>query len=500
MNSGEKLVGNSFFLFTDWFSLTVLSLLYWFVIGKTLPPENYGIIATSTNLILMISGLSLIGMQLTVPKLVSEYAQKKQYDKLKSLVSFSMKIVILIVSAISLSMILFSGFFTNLFNLPLDALIIVSVSLFVWSLWSLSTSILLGLQNMKYIFQTNLVGNILRILLAVAMISAGFAYVGPLAATLIGLFLIILLRWKFFSLYSPAKINKKQVIMKYAIPAFVAGIAVILFSNAPNIILNTIQGPAVTGLFAIAITVSSPLATIPSTFSSASFPIVSALSTERNPNKKQMRLINFATRYSFFMTIPAFTILIVFAEKILLMFSRVEYLPAVQLIPIIALSTIVWGVGQIFNSSIYAIRKPNVSRNIVVLSTITFFVMAFPLTYILSSFGTAVSYLASTLVFAILSYAYLRKSIKLKFDSMVFMKIISSSILFGAIIYSVKFFDNIIIKFLLLSLGIASYFGILLVMKYYSKDDARVFEIISMKSPVFKKQIMQISKFISDNS
>lgn len=501
MNSGEKLVGNSFFLFTDWAAVTVLSLLYWLIIGKTLPPESYGIISASVNFMIMVSGFTLIGMQLAVPKLVAEYSEIKQHEKMKSLIAFSLRVVITISVAASAVIVLLSGFLQNMLNLPAEALLIISVGIVASSLWSLSTSIIIGLQNMKYIFRTNLIGNILKIALAFLLIIFGFNYVGPLISVVASFILIVALRRKFLHLRSgKVGVDKKGIVMNYAMPAFIAGVVMMFFGSTPTIILNAIKGAAVTGLLAIAMTVSSPLAMIPSTLTQALFPITSALSTQASQKKKQMTLINLVTRYALFLTIPAFIILVVFSEKILLLFSRPEYLPAASLMPLVALSTVLLGMGGIFNSNIYAMRKPKVSRNIVIFSTALFLLFVFPLTYMFSSIGTAASYFAATLSYAALSYLYLRKSIGLRVFSVSVAKLLALNILFGLVLYSTRFPDNILIKFLVGILGILMYLGLPLLMKYYSAEDVRVITIIAQKSPVLKRQLNWLAKFISNYS
>lgn len=501
MVSGEKLIGNSLFLFTDWVAITFLSLFYWFIIGKTLPPESYGIISASVNLMIIISGFTLVGMQLAVPKLISEYVEERKNEKSKNLIAFSLRLIITLGAITSVSIALLSGYLTKLLNLPFEALMIISFSIIVWSLWSFSTSILLGLQNMKYIFKTNLIGNVIKVALTFLLIILGFNYLGPLISVVTGLIFIVLLRHKILYIRQGSNnINKRNVIVNYALPAFITGITMLFFGSTPSIILNAIKGAAITGLFAISITISSPLSMVPSTLTQALFPIISALSTEANPKKRQMNLIKIVTRYAFFMTIPAFVILILFSQNILILFARQEYLPATSLLPIIAFATIILGIGGIFNSNIYAMRKPKVSRNIVIITATLFLLLALPLTYIFSATGMATAYLLSILLFTLLSYLYLRKNIRLRFSGAMFMKLVTANIVLGLILYSTKLFNNLLIKILLFAFGILSYFVALLLVKYYSKEDARVLNMVAEKTPVLKKQFYALSKFISKHS
>ncbi|MEM5832392.1 MAG: hypothetical protein QXT38_03740 [Candidatus Aenigmatarchaeota archaeon] len=66
MGLSEKLISNSIYLFVDWLIATSMSFLYWLIAGKTLLPEEYGIVSTTTNLAIVLSNASLLGLNTAV--------------------------------------------------------------------------------------------------------------------------------------------------------------------------------------------------------------------------------------------------------------------------------------------------------------------------------------------------------------------------------------------------------------------------------------------------
>ncbi|MEM5855702.1 MAG: oligosaccharide flippase family protein, partial [Candidatus Aenigmatarchaeota archaeon] len=90
MKEEKKLFSNAFYLFLDLFSINLFSLFYVLTMWKFLPPEDYGIVATATNFSLLVSNICFLGFGTANAKLISEYHQKKQFDKISALLKFSL--------------------------------------------------------------------------------------------------------------------------------------------------------------------------------------------------------------------------------------------------------------------------------------------------------------------------------------------------------------------------------------------------------------------------
>jgi O-antigen/teichoic acid export membrane protein len=497
LSLGSKLVGNSAFLFLDWLAITVLSLVFWMIIGKTLPRESYGIVATALNIIVILSGITLMGMQTTIVKMISEFNQRDQRGKVSRLLRFTIKAVLVVSSIFSAAIILLSPVLSPVLNLPIEVMITIAVGLFVFSLWTLTTSVMYGFQNMKEIMRTDFVGNVVKVVLTFFLIMLGMSYFGPLAGLIVGVAAVVLMRLGTLNLarkkiVGTSSLNLRAV-FTYSASAFVISAATLIFANTPNIILNAITGPTVTALFAISLTITSPIFSIPGILNSALFPITSALSASKNGKQNQKALINMVLRYASLITLPIVMILLTFSGTIILFFSDESFLPATEILPVVGVAAFLFGIGGILNTSVYAIGKPNASRNITILSVVTFLVIAFPLTIAMSIIGMAVAYLVSVVVLCTSSLLYLRRSLGFSLDLVSFAKILVAVAVFSGIIIGIdNLFTEPLVKLVGTVLASVVYFAVLLPLRFYKNEDLRVLDLLSKKSPVGKGVFLRI--------
>jgi O-antigen/teichoic acid export membrane protein len=133
MKISNKLISNTLYLFLDWFVLILTGFLYWMIAGKTLLPEEYGIVSTSINFAIFFSGISLIGLPTTLNKLIPEYLSKKEGKRITSLIRFSTKVIILTNLSILLVIILLSTSIALLLKVTREVVWISAATLIVLS-------------------------------------------------------------------------------------------------------------------------------------------------------------------------------------------------------------------------------------------------------------------------------------------------------------------------------------------------------------------------------
>jgi O-antigen/teichoic acid export membrane protein len=339
------------------------------IAGKTLLPEEYGILSTSINFALIFSGMSLLGLNLTMMKLLPEYLSKKQDEKIVLLSRFSLKIVFLSNLAITLFLLLFSNYIADWIKAPVQVVWISALILLATSFSSLLGAIVYGFQEMRKFFLSDFFGQLVKIVISILLIFLGFSYFGPLLALLFSFLLVTIIRLKFSYSYffTQAKeiINGKEIMLDYAFPAFASFLAWTLFLNGQYVLLTILKNPQITGIFTVAMIPTSIVTTFPSVLNTALFPLISFLSSDKNSKKRQNHLIQLVFRYALFLSLPVATLLVIFSKQVILIFSSSKYLEASALFPILALGALIYGLGNIFHSSLYAIGKTKVHRNIV---------------------------------------------------------------------------------------------------------------------------------------
>ncbi|MFH0711114.1 MAG: oligosaccharide flippase family protein, partial [Candidatus Aenigmatarchaeota archaeon] len=124
MDFTRKAFSNIIYLLFDWTFATALSFSFWFIIGKTLLPDQYGIIATIVNFASLISAFSFFGLNSAMYKLIPEFKQGKQYSKIEDLIKFSAKVVLASNIAIAIFFLFFSTHFAAYLNVPNDAFLL----------------------------------------------------------------------------------------------------------------------------------------------------------------------------------------------------------------------------------------------------------------------------------------------------------------------------------------------------------------------------------------
>ncbi|MCC5994088.1 MAG: oligosaccharide flippase family protein [Candidatus Aenigmarchaeota archaeon] len=498
MSLEEKLVSNSLYLFLDWLLVTILGFFYWIVAGKTLLPEEYGIVSTSINFATFLSTLSLFGLNAAIWKLLPEYQCEREREKIKSLIRFSFQLPLLINIILSILLVSLSSFFSSMLKIPLNAVLMIPLTMLFLTLSSISGTIIYAFQNMKFYFFSDLLGNLSRVLVATLLIFLGFRYLGPLIGFIICYFLIFAARiLKVRPSRGKIKIDKRKILLEYALPAFISTLAWNIFSSGQYALLSIIQNPKATGIFTVALIITIPIVALPNTLNSALLPIISFLSANHQTKKHQERLIELVVRYSLFFSLPIALFLIIFSKQVIVIFSSEKYLEASNLFPILAIASVIYGLGNVFLSNLYAIGKAKLNRNIVLLTVATFLVLVYPLTKLYSASGMAISYFISILVLSIVSYFYIKKFLNVEIPKKDFMKILISSLISFAFLYlTTKITFGTLIDLILLLFAVAIYLFALALLKFYKKEDVKVLEFFEERTPILKKTIRNLKTFL----
>lgn len=496
----KKLVSNATFLFLDWLFTTLLNFVYWSVAGKTLLPEQYGIVSTSINFATLLSGIGILGFNTTVCKLLPEYIGKKQEDRLRELVRFSLKTILISNAILALFLLFASQIMTTILKIPITVIFITATNIVLASLWTYFAAVLTGIQNMKKIVTTNLAGMLVKVFVSAALVFLGFSYFGPLFGFMVGVFTVVTLRipFKFLAKVKEEVLDKKQIFFDFALPAFIVSLALLVFSNGQYILLTAIKNPEVTGIFTVALLLTNPIVSIPTILTTALFPIISQLSLDHNSKGSQRYLINMVFRYAIFFSMPIAILLIFFSNNVILLFSRSEYLPASTLFPILAIASVVYGIGIVFNQTIYSLGKPKTQRNIILATVLLFFSLAIPLTMFLSALGMCLAYLISVSFLNFASYKYIKKQLNIRLPWDGVKKILVASLLLFLFLYAIaRSVANIFVAIILCAVAGILYLEILILLKFYTRQDVIVLKSIAEKSPILKKQLARFVNFLS---
>jgi O-antigen/teichoic acid export membrane protein len=498
MKEEKKLFSNTFYIFLDYFFISLFSFLYILTLWKFLPPQDFGIIATVTNLSLLVSNICFLGLNAANSKLISEYAQRKQFKKIGSLLRFSLSVSLILSFIFSLLIYLSYLIFPTTFKLPFDSLLIGCVSIFLIITYGIFGSVVYGLQNMKKFFFSDLVGYFFRFSLALLFLFLGFGYLGALIPFALSYLFSSLIRFegKWFSFSD--KIDKKFVIKNYAIPAFFMAIFSLFINNSQYVILTFIQNPEVTGIFGTALTISFVITLIPNILSASFFPIISQLSVTKKKQSKQSYLTSLVTRYILLFSLPSILFFSIFSKELVLFFSGQEYFQSTQFLPLLTLASFFFGFGNFFLNCLYGIRKTTLTRNISLFFTFIFLISALPLTYFLSSWGLSTAYFLAMIFYFSTNFILVKKFLKLKSLAKPLIKILFASFVFGLLLFSSEIFGfRLYSKILVLLVAGLFYFLLLIPLRFYQKEEVRILNYFGRKAPFFKNFFFKLANFLS---
>jgi O-antigen/teichoic acid export membrane protein len=494
----RQLIANSVFLFFDYLSLSILSFLFWLIAGKTLAPEEYGIVATTINLILLLSFLCSLGFAPTIRKLTSEYASKKQKKKISALARFSIKVLLFSHLVTIFLLVLFSDRLSIVFKTTSQLIFFVAGGLFCYLFYLLFHSVWFGIQSMKKIFVSNLVGNIAKIIVSLLLLLVGFGYWVFAVGYVVSIFVSVLLLFNYdFIKPNKISINPKIIFLNYAIPAIVWGSIWMVLSNSQYIILTILKNPSVTGVFAPALIITSTIQVIPSILSLALFPIISGLSVNKETKKDQSYLIELTFKYNLFLIIPFSVFLVLFSKQAILIFSSLQYLESVTYFPYLALAGVLYGCSYIFLSNLYAIGKTKLNMYVSLFSTVTFLSLAIILTYFFSATGLSIAYVISMLLLFALSFFMMKKEIPVSIQFGNISKIIFATFIVSLPLYMLEQYIRSIIILLLTFPAALAYFLLLFPLKFFTKEDMQILEtFIDMTPNSLKRYLRLIFSFI----
>jgi stage V sporulation protein B len=494
----RKLASNTAYLFIHWVLSTLFSIVFWTLIAKTFLPNTSGIVSASTNLTVTLSGITIIGLTCAIRKLIPEYLIKKQKPKAVGLIHFSLKVTLTISTIVAIALFLLSDTFAPIFNLPPNAIKLVATSLVIMSVYNIFTSTLMGFQSMKKFAIADTINQITKISFTVILVLIGLSYVGAIAAYFSGLFFAMLYGLDYMFLRSPSKkINSKRVMLDYAFPFIVTSVAWLLINNGQYVILTILKGTEATGIFTIAMLISSPVLVLPSILSRSLFPILSQLSVKKN-TRLQSYLIKLVFRYTILISFPIAILVVMFSKNLIFLFSRVEYLPASGLFPIIAIASLLYAACEVFYSGLYAIGKPKIQRNIVLAMMFIFLALSLPLTLLFSAKGMSIAYAISMLSLFILSYSYIRKFIRVDLNHKSTLKVFVSSAILIAFIYSVSSLVYGLLSVIVFSmLGALLYILVLFPLKFYTKEDLKILRLVAEKVPMFSGTLNKVADMLS---
>ncbi|MEM4397109.1 MAG: oligosaccharide flippase family protein [Candidatus Woesearchaeota archaeon] len=477
MNSVKKALENTFFISLSWIITTLGGFLFWLIAGKFLNQQDYGIALTATSLGFFIISVITLGLPSALSKLIPEYKSRKKYEKIKEMITLSLSII-LFANILTISiLIILKNQIMSLIKVSENIYYLIIIYVFVGSFSTTFYNITYSFQEMKKYFIVGSISVLSKLIIATTILFLGFRYFGPIIGVIFSSIITLILCF-------PKKRLKKiksffdEDLFKYAITGFIGALVASMLTNFHYTIVTILKSNVNTGIFGVAMMVSSVTSAIPYILNISIYPIISE--TFRTKSKKIIPiLLENTIKYSILFGIPLIITFLILSNFIVLSFSSYKFLDSARLVPILTLATFFLSISNIFVNTLFAIRKPKIYIKILLFTALIFILLTIPLTYFYSEFGMSVGYLITNIIYFILSLYQVRKfvdfGINIKKVLSIFVASTSFIILYLAkpnTIFSVIFYT---------SLNFIVYFLILFLLNFFSKEDYEIIKYFAKK-------------------
>jgi O-antigen/teichoic acid export membrane protein len=384
--------------------------IFWFILSKIASPETIGISSTIISLTVIFSTIASIGIPLGVQRFLGKSFMENNIDVTKKYVKASFNLTSLGLIVVSIVFILLQSWLYQAFSLDFSLLILSVILIASTTIMTLSRSIVISSLDTKMLPVTMIIGAILKILLAYALvvnelgslgIMTGFVFLPILGSILYSVALVKLIK--------PVNETKDNDIRYYKdifISSSANWIPTIIYTVGshlgPLLVFGT-HGSLEAGIYFIAFSLSMAITALTSALFTIAYPVQSSMQDGRK--RFTWRII----KLSLIISLPISTSVLFYSKEILSLFGQVYSTGSVTL-EILLLSTLPMILTVGINNLAYSYGNYKQVLIIGLPSNIVRALLYFTLVPALEGVGAAISYSAGTALGFILCIYVARKN------------------------------------------------------------------------------------------
>ncbi|MBW2966380.1 polysaccharide biosynthesis C-terminal domain-containing protein, partial [Candidatus Woesearchaeota archaeon] len=196
--------------------------------------------------------------------------------------------------------------------------------------------------------------------------------------------------------------------------------------------------------------------------------------------KKTKKLRNYMSRvmkYGFIITFPSMLGLFVLGDSLVRVIYGTEFLRAGLSLGILCWALVAQFVTNIFYGYLAESRLKQVSK-IYIFSTIVGVIFSIPAIHYFGLFGASLSFVFIYFIIAFLLYIPVYQDLRINFVKYTYRPLVASLVMAGIVYYLEPFIHSIIEAFLLILLGIVSYFAVLYLIRGITKEDIKILKYL----------------------
>jgi len=452
------------------------------ILTKYFSVSDYGVWVQVLTTISLLPNIVTLGLPYTLIRFLSPEKNEKKIQE----GFYSILIIILIVtSAVSLLIFIFSHNISLLFGGNVEVAKILAFLVFFNSLNLLCLSFFRTLNQIrKYstflLIQTYL-GTLLIYILILCHYNVAETIIGLLIANIITFIIMITIISAYIKFKIPKFVNMKEY-LSYGLPIIPSNLSYWIVDSSDRYIIGLLLGMSFVGYYSPGYSLGNFIILILAPFSFLLPTILPQYHIENNIEKINT-FLKYSIKYFLLIAIPASIALSLLSKPILLIITTEEIaLNGYYVTPFIALSALLYGIYGIISNIILLEKKTKVLGIIWIIAALFNITLTIILVPFIGILGAALTTLISYVIAFSVTLYYSYKFFKFEFDIRFIIKSISSAIIMALIILLLepKTIISIIIS---ISIAFAVYLVLLLLLKGITKAEIIFFmKLIKNKS------------------
>ena len=503
MHSSLRILAKtSFIVLIGLFISKLFTYIYRIIVARFFGPEVYGIFSLAAMILALFVAISSLGLIDGILRYVSLYRAKKENEKIKYILRFSL--ITLLISGIASGVILFllsESLSLSVFHNPAMQIYLKTFS-FLIPIFILANAFLHILRAYEkvnyYSFLQNILQNILKVIFLLAFIFVGlnsnssviFSFF--IAIFIMMLFAYILSRQLIPNIFEKVVLTKKQKseikkdLFNYSWPLIFLGVIGNLYYWTDSFLLGYFKSAIEVGIYNAAVPIAALLLASQEIFMQLFYPLIT-----KEYSIKNFRLIGElskqVSKWMFIINLPLFLIMLIFPGVLINFLFGKEYLLASNALRILSLGVFISSISGI---SIAILNTAGKSK--LMLTNIAFFSILNVILNILlipnyglngAAIATTISVILSGLVFIFWAYKYFSIiPLRRKMLGIVFISLITfTPLLILKKIITITFVNLAFIGIIFLII----YLALIYITGCFDKNDMAIMN--SIKEKIIKK-------------
>jgi len=415
--TSARLLKGGFISMLNSILVIVFSTAYTILVARLLGSYGYGIVATCTALLSILSGIAGLGIPFAIAKYISKYAALKDWGSTKAVLRVAFKYIVILGLAFSVLLLLLAEWIaTSLYHNPglVNIFRIIALALPPALLLSGILSAFQGFQKISYYMFAQSSSVVLAVPIAVALMIMGYFATGALLGTAIGTVLACIFSIILLSRVLPKRSSKTRAggvsrdILSFSIPMWLLGIGSLILWWYTTLLLGYVTSMQNVGYYSSSLGLTMFLLFIPVAIAVPLFPLISELWTLKD---KKRLAVTFRTsiKLVFTILIPLAAGVAVFSDFALTLLYGRDFIAGGGVLRILAIALFFMSIMRINDAILGGIGKPGINAKMYWAATVLAVALITPLAWFYGITGAAVGFLVAHIFIACLGIFFVKK-------------------------------------------------------------------------------------------